>query len=218
MINKKSLNKDKFILAIHSTYDYFGFAYQELSNKNAKNSFYIKKLDLDLSRNLITHLAEFLDRKKVRNIERVSISIGPANFNASRQIVVCARALAQQINCSLDKYNCFQLMAKRIAIKQEIIKLNKEFWIFKKLKRRGYIAGKYFIKNNDYHNSDLQIDEMISPNLYKDLLNKQFIYEAEYDIKSELKELLYLSTINYKKSIINNWEQVLPIYPIDAVN
>ena len=218
MINKQRVNKDKFILAIHSTYDYFGFAYKDLSDENAKYSFYIKKLELDISRNLITYLADFLNKKKVRNIERVSISIGPANFNASRQIVVCARALAQQINCSLDKYSCFQLMAKRIAIKQEIIKLNQEFWIFKKLKRRGYIAGKYCIKNYDYHNSYSQIDEIISPNLYKDLLNKKFVFEAEYDIKSELKELLYLSTINYKKFIINDWKQVLPIYPIDAVN
>ena len=218
MIDLQRVNKDKFILAIHCTYDYFGFAYKELSNKNAKNSFYIKKVDIDLTRNLITHLAEFLNKKKVKNIERITISIGPSNFNASRQIVVCARALAQQINCSLDKYSCFELMAKRIAIKQNIFKNNQKFWIFKKLKRRGYIAGKYCIRDNDYHNLNLQIDEMISPNLYKDLLNKQSLFEAEYDIKSELKELLDLSTINYKKFIINDWEKVFPIYPIDAVN
>ena len=36
-------------------------------------------------------------------------------------------------------------MAKRIALKNNIYSNKKSFWIFKKLKRRGYIAGQYEI-------------------------------------------------------------------------
>ena len=37
-------------------------------------------------------------------------------------------------------------MAKRIAMKNNISSHREVFWIFKKLQRRGYIAGKYDIE------------------------------------------------------------------------
>ncbi len=206
-----SQNNNKFILAIHSTNEFFGFGYKDLKNKNSENNFYIKKLDKDLSKNLICTLAEFLSKKRIDAIARISISIGPANFNASRQIVVCARAISQQINCSLDTYSSFKIMAKRIAIKNEILDNNQHFWIIKKLKRRGYIAGKYKINN-------LNIEEVIIPKLYKHFTKSEAKFEAEYDIKDELKQLLDLSARNYENLIANHWENVLPIYPIEPVN
>jgi len=211
-------NKNKFILAMHSTNDFFGFGYKDLNNNAIKDNFFIKKLDKDLSKNLISTLAEFLNKKQFTSISRISISVGPANFNASRQIVVCARAISQQLNCSLDKYSSFKIMAKRIAIKNEILYKNQIFWISKRLKNRGYIAGKYRINILNNGNSDLYIEEVISPKLYKQFFKKETYFEAEYDIEDELKQLLELSTINHNKIIQNNWENVLPIYPIEPVN
>ena len=46
---------------------------------------------------------------------------------------------------NLNLTNLFELMAKRIAVKNNIYYNKSSFWIFKKLKRRGYIAGKYEI-------------------------------------------------------------------------
>tara|TARA_Y100000589_G_scaffold329683_1_gene376970 strand:+ start:2257 stop:2916 length:660 start_codon:yes stop_codon:yes gene_type:complete len=215
---EKRKNNNYFILAIHSTNDYFGFGYRDLNITNAKDNFYIKKLDKDLSKNLITNLGQFLEQQQINKIERISISIGPANFNASRQIIVCARAISQQINCSLDQYSSYRLIAKRIAIKNKLVNINKPFWIFKKLKRRGFIAGKYFIQNNQNVDSELIIDEIISPKLYKEFSNKEYQFEAEFDIKNELQELLTLSLINHKNQIYNNWEKVFPLYPIEPVN
>ena len=215
MLQTQNTDNNKFILAIHSTNDLFGFGYKELNNIETKDKFSIKKLDKDLSKNLIYSLAEFLNKKRIDSIARITISIGPSNFNASRQIVVCARAISQQLNCSLDKYSSFQIMAKRIAMKNNLLENNHYFWIIKKLKRRGYIAGKYRINNL---NSNLYIEEVKSPKLYKNFQKNEVFFEAEYNIEDELKELLKLSVRNYQNSIRSNWINVLPIYPIEPVN
>ena len=218
MLQTQNIDNNKFILAIHSTNDLFGFGYKGLNNNTTKDNFSIKKLDKDLSKNLISTLAEFLNKKRFNSIARISISIGPANFNASRQIVVCARAMSQQLNCSLDKYSSFKLIAKRIAIKNQIFENNQQFWIIKRLKVRGYIAGKYRINNLNNMNANLSIEEVISPKLYKTLITSEAYYEAEYDIEDDLKQLLELSAINHENLIQNHWGNVLPIYPIEAAN
>jgi len=217
MLPRQSIN-NKFILAIHSTNDFFGFGYKDLVNNNIKNNFSIKKLDNDLSKNLIKALAEFLNERQFNSIARISISIGPSNFNASRQIVVCARAISQQLNCSLDQYSSFKIMAKRIAIKNEILENEKHFWIIKRLKSRGYIAGKYRINNLNDVNSNLHIEEVIIPKLYKNFTKMEGCFEAQYDIEDELQQLLELSASNHTNLIQNNWSNVLPIYPIEPVN
>ena len=218
MLQTQNIDNNKFILAIHSTNDLFGFGYKDLNNNTTKDNFSIKKLDKDLSKNLISTLAEFLNKKQFESIARISISIGPANFNASRQIVVCARAISQQLNCPLDKYSSFKIMAKRIAIKNKILDNNKYFWIIKRLKNRGYIAGKYRINILNNVTADLYIEEVISPKLYKHFAKKEAYFEAEYEIEDELKQLLELSTRNHEKLIQNHWANVLPIYPIEPVN
>ena len=211
-------NNNKFILAIHSTNNFFGFGYKDLKNNTIKDKFSIKRLDKDLSKNLITTLAKFLNRKRFDSIARISISIGPANFNASRQIVVCARAMSQQLNCSLDNYSSFNIMAQRIAIKNKIFDNNQLFWIVKRLKARGYIAGKYKINNMKNLKENFYVEEVMSPQLYKNFVTKETSFEAEYDIEIELKQLLELSTNNHHNLIQNHWENVLPIYPLEPVN
>ena len=218
MLQTQNIDNNKFILAIHSTNDLFGFGYKDLNNNTTKDNFSIKKLDKDLSKNLISTLAEFLNKKQFESIARISISVGPANFNASRQIVVCARAISQQLNCSLDKYSSFKIMAKRIAIKNKILDKNQYFWIIKRLKNRGYIAGKYRINILNNVNSDLYIEEVISPKLYKKFFKKEAYFEAEYDIKDDLKQLLELSAKNHANLVQNNWKNVLPIYPLEPIN
>ena len=218
MLPKQNIDNNKFVLAIHSTNDFFGFGYKYLKNPTIKDNFSIKKLDKDISKNLIITLYDFLKKKRFDSIARISISIGPANFNASRQIVVCARAISQQLNCSLDKYSSFKIMARRIAIKNKILDYNKYFWIIKKLKTRGYIAGKYRINNLNKENKIFHIEEVISPKLYRKFIKKEACFEAEYDIKDDLKQLLELSSRNHENLIQNHWTNVLPIYPIEAVN
>ena len=95
---------NKLTLAIHSTDNSFGFAYRE--NLELHDNFFTKKFEKDLCNNLIVDFTNFISKENLKRIERISVSIGPSNFNASRQIIVLARTLAQQINCSLDSFSC----------------------------------------------------------------------------------------------------------------
>ncbi len=210
-------NSDQLTLAIHSTDNSFGFAYRENKNKLTDN-FFVKKFEKDLCNNLIVDFTKFIKKKNFQKINKISVSIGPANFNASRQIVVLARTLSQQINCSLDSFSSFELMAKRIAIKNSIYSHKKKFWIFKKLKRRGYIAGQYEIFISEKTKKIINIKEKLIPKIFEELKDKECSFQAEYNEMEELKELLNLSDINSQNHNFNSWIKVLPLYPISPIN
>jgi len=109
-------------------------------------------------------------------------------------------------------------MAKRIALKNNIFINKKTFWIYKKLKRKGFIAGKYEICHNDQKNADLVIREIILPKVIKEFEGKELFFEADYDDKEDLKELLNLSNKNLLNSNVDSWRKVLPLYPISPIN
>jgi len=208
---------NQLTLAIHSTDKSFGFAYRE-NNNDLSDKFFIKKFDKDLCTNLIVDFTKFIKKENFKKINKISVSIGPANFNASRQIVVLARTIAQQINCSLDSFSSFELMAKRIAIKHNISSHKELFWIFKKLKRRGYIAGQYEIYLSEKTKKIINIKEKLMPKIVEKLQNKNCSYQAEYNDMEDLKELLNLSDKTSQDSNFNSWDKVLPLYPISPIN
>ena len=109
-------------------------------------------------------------------------------------------------------------MAKRIASKNNIFANKKSFWIYKKLKRQGFIAGKYKICHNGKNFSDLVIRETVLPKVVKELDSKELFFEAFYDDKEDSKELLDLSNKNLLNSNVNSWKKVLPLYPISPIN
>ena len=156
------------ILGIHSTDNSFGFGYRK-SNNIESDELFVKQFDNDLCNNLIVELNKFISKENLKKVNKISVSIGPANFNASRLIVVLARTISQQINCPLDSFSSFEIMAKRIASKNNIFINKKSFWIYKKLKRKGVIAGKYEICHNEKHPSDLVIREIVSPRVIKEI-------------------------------------------------
>jgi len=202
---------------IHSTDTSFCFGYRK-TNKLESDKFFIKKFDNDLCNNLINDLNKFISKENLQKINKLSVSTGPANFNASRLIVVLARTISQQINCPLDRFSSFEIMAKRIASKNNIFTNKKSFWIYKKLKRKGFIAGKYEICHNEKNYSDLFIRETILPKVVKELDSKELSFEATYDDKKDLKELLDLSNKNLLNSNVDSWRKVLPLYPISPIN
>jgi len=196
MTNKFKQRENYPTLVIHSTDNSFGFGYRKTNNLESDELF-IKKFDNDLCNNLINDLDKFISKENLQQINKLSVSIGPANFNASRLIVVLARTISQQINCPLDSFSTFEIMAKRIASKNNIFRNKKSFWIYKKLKRKGLIAGKYEIFHREKNSSDLIIRETILPKVVKELDSKELSFEATYDDKKDLKELLDLSNKNY---------------------
>ena len=109
-------------------------------------------------------------------------------------------------------------MAKRIASKNNIFPNKNSFWIYKKLKRKGFIVGKYEICHNENKSSDLVIREIVLPKVVEELESKELSFEATYDDKKDLKELLDLSNKNLLNSNIDSWRKVLPLYPISPIN
>ena len=168
--------------------------------------------------NLIIDLNEFISKETLHKVNKISVSIGPGNFNASRLIVVLARTISQQINCPLNSFSSFEIMAKRIASKNNIFTNKQSFWIYKKLKRKGFIAGKYKICNNEQKNTELVIREIVLPKLIQELDSKELFFEANYEDKEDLRELLNSSNKNFLNSNVNSWQKVLPLYPISPIN
>jgi len=217
MTNKIKQRENCPILAIHSTDNSFGFGYRK-NNTLKTDELFIKKFDNDLCNNLINDLKKFISKENLKKINKLSVSIGPANFNASRLTVVLARTISQQINCPLDSFSSFEIMAKRIASKNNILTKKKSFWIYKKLKREGFIAGKYEICHNEKNSSDLVIQERVLPKVVKELESNELSFEANYEDKEDLKELLDLSNKNLLNTNEKSWQKVLPLYPISPVN
>ncbi len=217
MTNTLKQRKNNPILVIHSTDNSFGFGYRKNNNLESDELF-IKKFDNDLCNNLINELNNFISTENLEKVNKISVSIGPANFNASRLIVVLARTISQQINCPLDSFSSFEIMAKRIASKNNILTDKQSFWIYKKLKRKGFIAGKYEICHNGKNPSDVVIRETVLPKIVKEFESEELCLEANYDDKEDLKELLDLSNKNLSNTNVNSWQKVLPLYPISPIN
>ena len=217
MQNQLTNISNQLTLAIHSTDNTYGFAYRKKSDFDSDN-FFINKFDNDLCNNLIVDFNKFITKENLERVNKISVSIGPANFNASRLIVVLARTISQQINCPLESFSSFELMSKRIALRNNIYKKNKSFWIYKKLKRKGFIAGKYEVCISEQDNKKLMLKEKVIPKVVQELDNKETNFHANYEDKEDLKELLNLPNKKQKISKFNSWEKVLPLYPISPIN
>ena len=204
-------------LVIHSTDNSFGFGYRK-NNNIETDELFIKQFDNDLCNNLIVEFNKFISKENLQKLNKISVSIGPANFNASRLIVVLARTISQQINCPLDSFSSFEIMAKRIALKNNIFTNKQSFWIYKKLKREGFIAGKYEIDQNEQKKEDLIIRETVVPKFIKECKSKELFFEANYEDKEDLKELLNLSNKSLLNTNLNSWQNVFPLYPISPTN
>ena len=204
-------------LGIHSTDNSFCFGYRK-SNDIESEKLFVKQFDHDLCNNLIVEFNKFISKENLKKVKKISVSIGPANFNASRLIVVLARTISQQINCPLDSFSSFELMAKRIASKNNIFTNKQSFWIYKKLKRKGFIAGKYEICHKEEKDGDLVIRERVTPKVLKELESKELFFEANYNDEEDLKELLDLAIKNLSNTNKNSWKKVLPLYPISPIN
>ena len=209
--------KNFFTLVIHSTDKSFGFGYRK-NNDLGSDEFFIKEFDNDLCNTLVVDFNKFISNNNLKKVNKITVSIGPANFNASRLIVVLARTISQQINCPLDSFSTFEIMAKRIASKNNIFTNKQSFWIYKKLKRKGFIAGKYEICYSKEKNSDLVIREIIVPKVIREFINNELFFEANYRDEEDLKELLDLSNENLSNANVNSWQKVVPLYPISPIN
>ena len=217
MLLKKKQITNQFTLAINCTDNSFGFALRK-HNEEISDDLFIKTFDKDLCNNLIVDFNKFISKGNLRYINKISVSIGPSNFNASRLTVVLARTISQQIKCPLISFSSFELMAKRIALTNNIYSNKQSFWIYKKLNRKGFIAGKYKVCYSEKQKDNFIIIEKVVPKLVQELDNKEPFFKANFNAKEDLIELLNLSNKNLGIVNSKSWEKVLPHYPISPIN
>ena len=86
MTNKPNQGKTFSTLVIHSTDNSFGFGFRK-NNDLESDELFIKKFDNDLCNNLINDLNNFISKENLQKIKKLSVSVGPANFNASRLLL-----------------------------------------------------------------------------------------------------------------------------------
>ena len=87
-MTKKLKQRESYpILVIHSTDTSFGFGFR-INNDARSEDLFIKEFDKDLCNNLIVDFNKFISKENLQKVNKISVSIGPANFNASRLIVV----------------------------------------------------------------------------------------------------------------------------------
>ena len=87
MTNNLKQRENYPTLVIHSTDNSFGFGYRK-NNNLEYDQLFIKKFDNDLCNNLIYDFNKFISKENLQKINKLSVSVGPANFNASLLIVV----------------------------------------------------------------------------------------------------------------------------------
>ncbi len=217
--NTNLFSKDaKFLLALHSSTANLGIGLIQIKNSKITFRSSTKKVGKDLSNYLFNYVEEVLPSGFWPQIERLAVAIGPGGFTGTRLTVTLARTLAQQLQCQVDGISSFELMAHRIS--KELIdqKSTKLFWITQELQRRGVIAGKYELLQNNNDPNKIKIKELKAPYLLPSKTTVTPAIEFSEDVSKDIKMLLNISLeshLHKKKSL---WQDVLPIYPTSPVN
>ena len=56
------------------------------------------------------------------------------------------------------------------------------------------------------------------PKVIKECASKELFFEANYEDKNDLTELLDLSNKDTLNTNVKSWQKVLPLYPISPIN
>lgn len=207
----------QYLLALHSCSETFGIAVKNINNPDKNRQSKTFKLGRSLSNKLFTCIETILPKEYWKQIARISVSTGPGGFTTTRLTISMARAISQQIGCSLDSVSSFHLMTSRLHKTLESKNKYEPFWIKKLLPRRGIVAGKYKLDKLIYKSNYENFIEIIPPKLFQ---NNEYLspsIDAIDDVKEDIIKLLDLSYFSHLSGVNNSWEKVLPIYPTSPV-
>ena len=98
-----------------------------------------------------------------------------------------------------EKVKAFSYLEKELSDKDRLIK-------FLRKKKSDLVDKNFALESGDL------------PKVVKKLESKEPFFEAIYDDKEDLKELLNLSNNNLLNSNSDSWKKVLPLYPISPIN
>ena len=151
-------------------------------------------------------------------LKKLSISCGKMSFNNAFFLTNVQENVIKEWQEEDADFSKKLNEQKRIALKNNIYSDNKSFWIYKKLKRKGFIAGKYQVCNSEQKKGNLIIKQKILPKLVHDLNMHEPNFQANYDDEKDLIELLNLSNSHSEITNLRSWEKVMPLYPLSPFN
>ena len=217
-LNQSEEKAPKFLLALHSSSDTFGVAVLEINKKSKIKSSSTFPVGRALSNKIFSCIEEVLPAKYWKNLIRIAVATGPGGFTGTRISIVLGRTICEQINCPLDGFSSFSLMANRLHKSLNTKDKGKPFWIIKELPRRGTIGGKYQIISQKGEIDNSKLIEIERPHLLeKEINNQETILHAEEKVSRDVLELLELSKNRHMIKAESNWKDILPIYPTSPI-
>ena len=210
-------SQSQYLLALHSCSETFGIAIKNINNSETNIQSKTFKLGRSLSNKLFTCIETILPKEYWKQIVRISVSIGPGGFTTTRLSISMARAMSQQIGCSLDSISSFHLMASRLHKTLRNENKYEPFWVKNLLPRRGIVAGKYKLNNLENKSIPENFIEIIPPKLFKANACFSPSVDAIDNVEGDIITLLDLSYLSHLSGVKNSWDKVLPIYPTSPV-
>ena len=210
-------SRSQYLLALHSCSETFGIAIKNINSPGINSQSKTFKLGRSLSNKLFTCIETILPKEYWKQIARISVSTGPGGFTTTRLSISMARAISQQLGCSLDSISSFHLMASRLHMTLEKKNEYEPFWIKNLLPRRGIVAGQYKLDKLKNKSNAENFIEIIPPKLFKPNVSFSPSVDAIDNVKEDIIKLLDLSYFSHLSAVNNSWEKVLPIYPTSPV-
>tara|TARA_Y100001968_G_scaffold233605_1_gene216577 strand:+ start:1506 stop:2168 length:663 start_codon:yes stop_codon:yes gene_type:complete len=211
-------SNSKYLLALHSTSEFFGIAVKDLESKETIIKSEIFNIGRTLSNKLFSCIEKILPKKFWKQIIRISVAKGPGSYTSTRLTISMARTIAQQIDCSLDSISSFHLMAPRLHKDLNEDNIFNPFWIKDSLPRRGVIAGKYKLIKIHQKSDFYEFREIISPQLISDQQTISPSVKASNNIEYDIISLINFSEYCQNSNIDSNWRTTLPIYPTSPID
>ena len=211
-------SKSKYLLALHSCSEAFGIAVKDIENPEKIIKSEVFNIGRSLSNKLFNCIENFLPRRFWKQITRIAVAKGPGSFTSTRLTISMARAIAQQIDCSLDSISSFHLMASRLYKDLDQNQIINPFWIKDLLPRRGFVAGKYQLIKIHPDSNFHEFSEIISPKLIADEKELNPSIKASFDIEKDIIALIDFSQYCQNSKVKVHWGKTLPIYPTSPID
>lgn len=210
-----------WLLALHSSTETLGLAMVSAQAPLCSAKVLCHPMGRALTNALPSVLEEVLPVSEWPGIRRLAVATGPGGFTGTRLTVVLARTLAQQLQCPLDGFSSFELMAPRLQLELPAAQRGEPFSIVQVLPRRGRVAGRYQVRdgwNQDNATcAETDLRELKVPVLLDDAEQPAPALTMAVDVGCDVLQLLRLCQDRHASDASGPWDAVLPIYPTSPV-
>ena len=211
-------SKAKYLLALHSCSESFGIAIKDIDNPEKLIKSEVFHMGRSLSNKLFFCIEKILPGRFWKQIIRISVAKGPGSFTSTRLTISMARAIAQQIDCSLDSISSFHLMAPRLYKDLDKYQIMNPFWIKDLLPRRGFVAGQYQLIKIHQDSNFYEFNEIIAPHLISNEKEINPSINASNNIEKDIISLIHFSQYCHNSKVNYHWAKTLPIYPTSPID